>query len=103
MADNTFAIMKYQFFAFMILKYLYGKLGSFIPLFSGFDWVKYKSDIWYYFIPTKEKSIDVWYITYILIGIFVPILIELIIKYFKNKTINIMNNRKRKMIDSAKE
>lgn len=88
--SNTYSIMIHQFFAFFIVKYIFGELSKFIPLFSGFNWYKFKTDIWYYFVP---NNLSQWYIVYLLVGIFMPILINWILKNTlgKIKKLNFLN------------
>ena len=66
LSDNTFGLMMHHFAGFMIIK-------SFLSNIDGFDWYRYKSDIWYYFFPIYENYF-VW--VYITITIVIALLIE---------------------------
>lgn len=79
-ADNTFSIMVHHLFAIFVLKYIFGEFSKFIPLFKGFNWHEFKTNVWYYFVPNGNNQ---WLICYLIVGIFVPILISKIIELIK--------------------
>ena len=81
---NTFPIMVHQFFGFFVVKCFFAIGSKFIPIFNSFNWNRFKTDIWYYYIP---KGLKQWLIIYALAGIFIPILINFILKkiFSKNK------------------
>ncbi len=72
-ADNTYAIMLHQFLGFMAVKTGYALLNHFLGVCEGFDWVAYKTDLWYYYAP---HDIYEAYILYLLAGLFLPLLIQ---------------------------
>lgn len=84
-ADNTYGIMIHQFLGFFIIKTIFAILSK-INIIQDFDWLKYKSDIWYYYIP---NNLNQWFILYLIAGIVIPILINKILdkieKRLKNK------------------
>lgn len=80
-ANNTYAIMTHQFIGFFTVKYIFGELSKVSTYFKGFDWYRFKTDIWYYFIP---QQINQWLIIYLMAGIFIPILISYILKKLKS-------------------
>lgn len=61
-ADNTFSIMIHQFLGFMVLKTIFAMISKWTPLCSDFDWVKYKTDIWYYYVPNGEVQFVILYL-----------------------------------------
>ncbi len=85
LSNNTFSLMLHHFVGFMIVK-------SLISNIDGFDWYRYKTDIWYYFFPYQE-SYFTW--VYILITLVIALLIGFtskkiydIIKLILTKSIN---------------
>lgn len=90
-ADNAYSIMAHQFLGFFILKCLYAIGSKFIPLFSNFDWAKFKSDIWYYYCP---KNINQFLILYVVMGILVPIGIARILNICKKTIVKFVDNKK---------
>ena len=81
-ADNTYSIMMNQFMGFMLVKAFYAFMNKNFSLFSGFDWDAYKTDIFYFYTP---NGIGHSLIFYTVAGIAVPIIIQKIIDYIKNK------------------
>ncbi len=76
-ADNTYSIMIHQFIGFMMVKTLFAFVSKFTPLFSDFDWVSYKTDIWYYYVPNGNLQ---FVILYLVAGITIPIAIACCMK-----------------------
>ena len=71
----------------MFVKCVFALLSKIVPLFSDFNWHKFKSDIWYYYIPQGQKQ---WLIVYLTAGIIIPILInflinKILLKFGKDK------------------
>lgn len=85
-ADNTYTIMINHILGFMILKAIFGILSLCLPIFGNFDWLQFKTNIWYLFIP---KNIAKMKILYLIMGIAFPILLQLFINkyviYIKEK------------------
>lgn len=80
-ADNTYPIMMNQFIGFMIVKTIFALFNRYTLLFEDFDWMNYKSDIWYYYIPGGLAHTLILYAT---AGIVVPIMIQKIMEiHFK--------------------
>ena len=98
-ADNAYSIMAHQFFGFFVLKSIYAVLSKITPLIASFDFVKFKSNIWYYYIPNKSSA---FYILYLIFGLIIPILInkiiikskKLLLDKFNIKNKFLKNNRK---------
>lgn len=72
-ADNTFSIMINEFLGFMLVKTGFYVLYLITPLAHTFDVVKFKADIWYYYLP---NGVPQSLILYLAAGIVVPILIQ---------------------------
>lgn len=83
-ADNTYSIMMNQFIGFMIVKTIYAYISKFYIDFNDFDWISYKNDIWWYYVP---KGIGQTLIIYLIAGIVVPVLIQRIINWLKKITL----------------
>lgn len=79
-ANNTYSIMVHQFIGFFTINTIFAIFNKFIPLFKEFNWIKYKSDIWYCYAP---KGLKQWYIIYLVGGITIPIMISYILKQIK--------------------
>lgn len=81
-ADHAYSIMAYQFLGFFFVKSLFALFSKYTPCFSNFDFVAFKSNVWYYYLPF---NINQWLIVYLIFGIATPILINNIIVYCKKK------------------
>ena len=79
-ADNTYSIMMNQFLGFMIVKTIYAFISRCYRGFNDFDWISYKNNIWWYYIP---KGIGHTMIIYLVAGIAIPIIIQKIINWLK--------------------
>lgn len=79
-ADSTYSIMVHQFLGFFIVKILFAIVNKFTPLINNFNWVQFKTNIWYYYLP---KGLEQWCIIYLIAGIAIPILIDFILKKVK--------------------
>ena len=60
-ADHSYAIMIRQIMGFIVVKTLYALISRFTPFFSDFDWVRYKTDIWYYYMPNNAAQSGIFY------------------------------------------
>ena len=78
-ADNTYAIMIHQFIGFMFLKGVIALLSKYTLFFQDFDWHAFKSNIWYFYVPFKTNQ---FLVLYLLAGICIPIIINIIIDRF---------------------
>lgn len=78
-ADNTYSIMMNQFLGFMIVKTVYAIISKLYIGFSDFDWISYKTDIWWYYIP---KGLSYTLIIYVVAGIAFSIIVQKIIDKF---------------------
>lgn len=87
-ADNTYSIMINQFWGFMIVKTFFALLSKVSPAFSNFDWVSYKTNIWWYYVP---KGLNNMLILYVIGGITFPIAVQKIIDRMKKTLIGISN------------
>ena len=72
-ADNTWSIMIHQFTGFMMLKTLFYFISVYTPFFHNFNVLKFKSDIWYCYIPGGRPQMA---ILYLIAGIIVPLIIH---------------------------
>ena len=72
-ADSTYSIMMNQFLGFMIVKTGYALLSKIGSRFSDFDFVSYKTDIWWFYTP---KGITQTLIVYVVAGLVFPIFVQ---------------------------
>ena len=86
-ADNAYSIMIHQIIGFMALKTVFALLCKYTPFFHGFDFVRYKTDIWYYYFP---KEVPHTAVLYLAAGITIPLLIAAgqhkVIQFFTRRT-----------------
>lgn len=75
-ADNSYSIMIHQFIGFMLIKSFFGVIHLFTSYFTDFDMQRYKTDIWYYYLPWRLSQTK---IIYLVAGICLPIAVQLII------------------------
>lgn len=78
-ANNTFSIMVNQFLGFMILKAGFALL-QLVDIISDFDMYRFKTDIWYFYIPCDIRNT---LILYLIAGIGIPILMQMGVNRFK--------------------
>lgn len=88
-ADNTYSIMMNQFIGFMIVKTIYALLNKYLALFPDFDWISYKNDIWYYYVP---KGVKQTLILYVVAGICFSIAVQRAIDYAKERLSSVREN-----------
>jgi hypothetical protein len=69
---NTFAIMTHHLLGFMFVKFIFREISKFTPYFTDFNVVKYKTYIWYLYLP---HGINQFKIIYLFAGIMIPLLI----------------------------
>lgn len=81
-ADNTYSIMMNQFLGFMAVKTIYALLNKYTNLCNEFDWVSYKTNIWWYY---KPKGLDYTLIIYAIAGIVFSIFIQIAVNKLKEK------------------
>lgn len=79
-ANNTYSIMIHQFLGFFTVNTIFAVCSKFISTMNDFNWIKYKSDVWYLYIP---KSLNQWYIIYLIAGISIPLLISYMLNKIK--------------------
>lgn len=79
-ADNTYSIMINQFLGFMIVKTIYALISKVYVVFSDFDWLSYKTNIWWYYMP---KGLSFTLIIYVVAGIIFSILVQKFINLIK--------------------
>lgn len=86
-ADNTYSIMINHFLGFMCMKWICYFINKFslTLIFSDFNEISMKSNIWYVYVP---KGLYQFAFFYLMAGIFVPIGISLLLKKIYN-TLNI--------------
>lgn len=80
-ADSSYYIMIHQFLGFMVIKAIFALISSVTPYFGDFDWQRFKTDIWYLYLPW---GIDQVKIIYLVGGICLPIAIWLIADKIKS-------------------
>ena len=89
-SENTFSIIVHQFLGFFFVNTIYAICSKFIPFFNNFNWKRYKTDIWYCYLP---KDLKQWYIIYLIAGIVIPLVISQILEKLKDKiNNNVMQN-----------
>lgn len=76
--ENTWTIMMHHIFIFFLFNLILSYTSSIIGL-SGFDYEKFRRDIYYSYTP----NVNQFKIFYVLLGISIPLLI----KYYSNKII----------------
>lgn len=81
-ADNSYSIMINQFAGFMTVKTVIALLNKIFGICNSFNFVSYKTNIWYYYIPYK---INQFRIVYLVAGIVVPIIMSFVIKNILKK------------------
>lgn len=89
-ANNTYAIMLHQFLGFMFIKTIFAFICSVTRYCQDFDWLHYKTNIWYYYYP---RGISQYAILYLISGITIPIIIYYIQSYLLNKIRKLISNR----------
>ena len=85
-ADNTYSIMMNQFLGFMLVKTVYAVFNKFTLWFADFDWIKYKTDIWWYYMPF---NIEHTLILYTIAGIVLPIMLQQVINRLKGAVVKV--------------
>ena len=78
--------MIHQMIGYMCVKWLFAIISIITPLFSDFNFISLKTNIWYYYLP---NGLQQYALLYLAGGIFVPIgikkLLDLIYKPIKAK------------------
>lgn len=86
-ANCTYSIMINQFIGFLAVSTCYALIQRVTGLFGDFDWLKYKTDVWYCYMP---QNIEHTLIIYLAAGILIPILIQLGINRIKKQAAKFM-------------
>lgn len=81
-ADNTYTIMINHFMGFMLVKTLCGLLSHVLPAFRPFDWVAYKTDIWWFYYPEGARA---FLTVYVVAGIALPLLVKKLVLLVRQK------------------
>jgi len=81
-ANNTFSIMIHQFLGFMLLKFIFSLGNRYFSLFPNFDWIEYKTNIFYFYLP---GGIEQYTILYLLAGLMLPLAIAYIVGCVKKR------------------
>ena len=79
-ADNTYSIMINQFLGFMIVKTGFALINKVYGGFEDFDWISYKTDIFWYYRP---KGLGYTLIIYVISGIAFSIIVQKVIDLLK--------------------
>ncbi len=101
-ADNTYSIMVNHYLGFFMINALFLFLNKCFNLCSGFDLYRYKTDIYYFYLPhwnyQTNNYISQMNIIYLIAGITIPLLIQYIVRilYKKSKISNIFNKKETK-------
>jgi len=86
-ANNTFSIMVHQFLGFMLLKFIFSLGNRYFSLFPNFDWIEYKSNIFYFYLP---GGIEQYTILYLLAGLMLPLAIAYIVGCVKKQIVSLL-------------
>ena len=81
-ADNSYCIMINHFMGFMIVKTICALLSHILPALRDFDWVAYKTDIWWFYKPNGAYA---FLAVYVIAGIVFPLLLKKILILIKEK------------------
>ncbi len=92
-ADNTYSIMMNQFIGFMVVKTIYALLNRANIAFYDFDWVKYKTDLWWYYVP---RGFGNMLALYVISGILFSIVTQKVIDTIKENLARINLHRCKK-------
>lgn len=87
-ANNTYTIMINQFLGFMLVKSFFAIMNVSLGFFPDFDFIKFKTDIWYYYFPNNLIQFG---IIYIIAGIVVPIYMQKCVTFSKSKVLSLFN------------
>ncbi len=77
-ADSTYSIMMNHLLGILMVKSLFACISKFTPLFADFDWLSFKTDIWWYYVPF---GISYMLILYVIGGLAFPVLVQKLITY----------------------
>lgn len=81
-ADNSYCIMINHFMGFMLVKTICALLSNLLPVLRDFDWVAYKTDIWWFYLPNGARA---FLTVYVAAGIAFPLLIKQAGLFFYNR------------------
>ena len=82
LANNTYSIMINQLAAFMLVKGAFAVANKLTGVFSSFDWVAFKTNIWYYFVP---RQFEYTLLLYVAAGLVLPIFWQCILNFIKHR------------------
>ena len=88
-ADNSYCIMINHFMGFMIVKTICALLSHILPVLRDFDWVAYKTDIWWFYKPNDAYA---FLAVYVLAGIIFPLLLKKVLILTKEKIAPVMHS-----------
>lgn len=71
--SHTYAVMMHHIMALMALKTLFAALAKYTPLFVGFSFEQYKTDLWYCYFP---KDLPQFRVVYLIWAIVLPLLFQ---------------------------
>ena len=71
-----------HFMGFMLVKTLCGLLSHVLPAFRPFDWVAYKTDIWWFYYPEGARA---FLTVYVVAGIALPLLVKKLVLLVRQK------------------
>lgn len=80
LASKTYPIMVHNVFGMFLVKTIYALLSKFNLVDHPINWLKYKSDIWYSYLP---YGIPQWYFTYFIGALVIPLFIDFMLVEFK--------------------
>ena len=87
-ADNSYCIMINHFMGFMVVKTICALLSHILPALRDFDWVAYKTDIWWFYKPNGAYA---FLAVYVIAGIFIPLLLKKVLISIKEKLAPLIN------------
>lgn len=96
---NTYAVMMHHVMAVMVLKTVFAALAKYSPLFEGFSFEQYKTDLWYLYFP---KGLPQFRILYLICAIALPLLFQKALDFSKKSIFRKINtNTKRGQLSAG--
>ena len=87
-ADNSYCIMINHFMGFMVVKTICALLSHILPALRDFDWIAYKTDIWWFYKPNGAYA---FLAVYVIAGIFIPLFLKKVLISIKEKLAPLIN------------
>ena len=93
-ANNTFSIMMNHLFGFMIVKGFFAVAYKYLGICQSFDVHKFKTDIWYTYVPRNDGH---FLIIYVIGGIIFSLICAWCVNIIKKRVCKEYNNIKNKI------